>query len=285
MTATDLEAFLSRLQFPLFFGLLAVFILLERLIPHRAGPGEPLKHDLRNTALFVLGTVTFSGVLNAVALRLSAGSHPYGLFDRLHLPYAARAVLGFLVLDCAMYWRHRLAHRVPLLWRMHRVHHSDPAVDATTLFRLHPVEMITVSVVYIATVVVFGVPSVAVVLTTVLSGPTAMLQHGNIRLPEWLDRALSWVLISPHQHRVHHSPYVDETDSNFGAILSIWDHLFGTTRIYAQEPEFPFGLFEYHGAEHQTLKAMLLNPLRNDPAILLQSGRAPQKAGTESVPG
>jgi sterol desaturase/sphingolipid hydroxylase (fatty acid hydroxylase superfamily) len=156
-----------------------------------------------------------------------------GLLAIYPLPPLLALVLAVVALDLAIWVQHVLVHAVPVLWRLHRVHHADLDYDLTTGARFHPLEILLSMLIKFAAILVLGPPVAAVVLFEVLLNATAMFNHANVRLPLGLDRRLRWVLVTPDMHRVHHSVEDDETNSNFGFNLSIWDRLFGT---YLDQP-------------------------------------------------
>jgi sterol desaturase/sphingolipid hydroxylase (fatty acid hydroxylase superfamily) len=173
-------------------------------------------------------------------------------------------VAGFLLLDLMRYLVHRCEHAVPLFWRFHALHHSDPDVDVTTSVRHHPIEYVVASGVYWLAVILLDVP-VFVVLTHGLAVfGAAAIQHGNVRLPEWVERWLQPVLVTIDMHRVHHSVRFEEANSNYGAVLSIWDRLFGTfTRITRVDHErIVFGVRELPARDCLRPSAMFLTPWR-----------------------
>jgi len=129
-----------------------------------------------------------------------------------------------------IYLQHVMVHAIPVLWRLHRVHHADLDYDVTTGARFHPIEILLSMVIKIGTIMVLGPPLVAVVIFEVILNATAMFNHSNVRLPLGLDSVLRWFLVTPDMHRVHHSVEDDETNSNFGFSLPWWDRLFGTYR-------------------------------------------------------
>jgi sterol desaturase/sphingolipid hydroxylase (fatty acid hydroxylase superfamily) len=137
-------------------------------------------------------------------------------------------VIAIVILDMAIYLQHVMVHAVPLLWRLHRVHHADLDYDVTTGARFHPIEIVLSMLIKFAVILLLGPPVVAVILFEVILNGMAMFNHGNIRLPLPLDRVLRMLLVTPDMHRVHHSVEDDEANSNFGFNLSIWDRLFGT---------------------------------------------------------
>jgi len=173
-------------------------------------------------------------------------------------------VAGFLLLDLMRYAVHRCEHAVPFFWRFHALHHSDPDVDVTTSVRHHPIEYVLASAVYWLAVIVLDVPVVVVVSHGLAVFGTAAIQHGNVRLPEWLEQLLQPVLVTVDMHRIHHSIKFSRVNWNYGAVLSIWDRLFGTlTRMTREEHEkIVFGVSELPRREALKPSAMFLTPWR-----------------------
>jgi len=171
-------------------------------------------------------------------------------------------LVGFLLLDFLRYAVHRLEHAVPLFWRFHALHHSDPDVDVTTSVRHHPVEYFLTSTVYWLAVIVLDIPAIVVLTHFLVVFGTAAVQHGNVRLPEWLERWLQPVLVTTDMHRIHHSVIFAQANSNYGAVLSIWDRLFGSyTQITcAQHERIVFGVRELPRRDALRLSSMLLTP-------------------------
>jgi sterol desaturase/sphingolipid hydroxylase (fatty acid hydroxylase superfamily) len=173
-------------------------------------------------------------------------------------------VAGFLLLDLMRYAVHRCEHAVPLFWRFHALHHSDPDVDVTTSVRHHPIEYVVASAVYWLALLVLDVPVVVVLTHGLAVFGMAAVQHGNIRLPEGVERWLQPVLVTADMHRIHHSVVFAQANSNYGAVLSIWDRLFGTyTRISrAQHERIVFGVRELPRRNCLKPSAMFLTPWR-----------------------
>jgi sterol desaturase/sphingolipid hydroxylase (fatty acid hydroxylase superfamily) len=180
-------------------------------------------------------------------------------------------VVGFLLLDLLRYLVHRCEHAVPLFWRFHALHHSDPDVDVTTSVRHHPVEYVLASAVYWLAVIVLDVPAVVVATHGLAVFGMAAIQHGNIRLPQWFERFLQPVLVTVDVHRIHHSVVFEQANSNYGAVLSIWDRLFGTyTSISrAQHERIVFGIRELPRRDCLKPSAMLLTPWRISRAVAM----------------
>ena len=192
----------------------------------------------------------------------------FGLFHRLPLPYWAVLALSLLALDLVGYAMHVANHVFPPFWRYHRVHHADRDVDVSTGLRFHPFEAVTTALTQGAAIALLGMPPGAVIVAAALGATVLMLQHGNVALPPWLDRLLRLVVPTPAYHRIHHSTWQPETDSNFGATFVFWDHLFGTYRAAARADQrsMPLGVTEFNGPGQQTLIALLLLPFRGSRA-------------------
>ena len=166
----------------------------------------------------------------AFGVALIAAAHGFGLFPLLGWPAWLAGVIGFVVLDLAIYGQHVVFHHVPWLWRLHRVHHADPDIDVTTGGRFHPIEILISMALKIATVALLGIPAPAVFAFEVMLNATSMFNHANAALPARLDHLVRLVLVTPDMHRIHHSVVRRETDSNFGFNLPWWDRLFRTYR-------------------------------------------------------
>jgi sterol desaturase/sphingolipid hydroxylase (fatty acid hydroxylase superfamily) len=173
-------------------------------------------------------------------------------------------VAAFLLLDFLNYAMHRCQHAVPFLWRFHALHHSDPDVDVTTSVRHHPIEYVLATGFYWVAVLALDIPVVVVLTHGLTVFAAAAITHGNTRLPEWLERLLQPVVITLDLHLVHHSVSLDEANANFGAVLSVWDRLFGTyLRLpRAQLQQIVFGVRELPRRECLKPSAMLMTPWR-----------------------
>ena len=215
-------------------GLVGFFVLIalcEVLFPSRNGP-RASSGDARLLTNFSLTAMVLvaGGLFPVVRITSSIASERFGvgLAHFAHVPWAVILVATLLLDSLAAYWVHRLMHITPLFWRVHRVHHSDKAVDVSTSFRNHPLELVVTLPPSALVVLVLGSPPSAVFATQTILMMVAMWDHADIKLPPRLNRALSLVIITPELHRVHHSVDRREHDSNFGDCLSIWDRLFGT---------------------------------------------------------
>ncbi len=187
-----------------------------------------------------------------------------GFFNLVSLPAWLSMVTGILVLDLVVYWQHRLMHTFPLLWRLHRVHHADRDVDASTALRFHPFEIILSLALKSFIVVLLGIPADAVLVFAILLNGMAMFNHANIGLPAWLDKKLRIVVVTPDMHRVHHSVIGTEHNRNFGFNLSCWDRWFGSYQAQpkAGHENMILGLNETNDQNTGSLVWMLKNPFK-----------------------
>uniref|UniRef100_UPI003083EF6F sterol desaturase family protein n=1 Tax=Petrachloros mirabilis TaxID=2918835 RepID=UPI003083EF6F len=185
--------------------------------------------------------------LAAVGMAAIAAERGWGLWNQLPMPMGLAVVLSIVALDLVIYWQHRLFHALPLLWRLHKVHHADQDFDVTTGFRFHPLEILLSMGIKIIAVALLGAPGIAVLIFEVLLNGTALFNHGNVSLPLFLDRWLRWVVVTPDMHRIHHSVVPQETNSNFGFNLPWWDRLLGTyqSQPFRGQQGMVIGLSEY----------------------------------------
>jgi sterol desaturase/sphingolipid hydroxylase (fatty acid hydroxylase superfamily) len=252
-----------------FLGVFAVIGFWELLAPRRVLTVSKTLRWTSNLGLVVLDTALLRLIfpLAGVGLAAFCAKNGWGILNHFPVPFWVAVPLAVIALDFVIWLQHVMVHAVPLLWRLHRVHHADLDYDVTTGARFHPLEIVLSMLIKLATIVVLGPPVVAVVIFEVLLNATAMFNHGNIGLPARLDRILRWVVVTPDMHRVHHSIEDDETNSNFGFNLPWWDRLFGTYRDQprAGQTGMTIGIRD-HGdpREVSCLDGMLLLPFRGE---------------------
>jgi len=203
---------------------------------------------------------------SAVGFGVLAESRGWGLLNLVSLPSWIEVVLAVLVLDLAIYSQHVLFHYVPVLWRVHRMHHADLDIDVTTGTRFHPVEVFLSFGIKFVTVVAIGASSFSILIFEVLLNATSLFNHSNLRLAPMLERMLRWFVVTPDMHRVHHSIVRRETNSNFGFNLPWWDRLF---RTYRPQPEaghdgMTIGIDQFRSPKELRLDRMLTQPVRDD---------------------
>lgn len=261
----------AALRLGAFVAVFALTALLEMTLPRRPrGPGAGRRWAI-NLGLLLVDVVAQRLTVGAAAFAaaLWAEDLGFGLLRRLGVPPLVAGVVGFVLLDLAIWLQHLVTHKVPILWRVHQVHHADLDVDLTTGLRFHPLEILLSMLCKAAVVVLLGVdPWVVILLEAVLNGAT-VLTHGNIGLPERLDRGLRWVVCTPDMRRVHHSTLRAEHDSNYGFFLSVWDRAFGTMRHApaAGQLGVELGLAGHRDAARLGLVSLLAMPLRPPPPV------------------
>ncbi|MDX2506389.1 MAG: sterol desaturase family protein [Gammaproteobacteria bacterium] len=254
-----------RLSF--FFGIFIVMAAWEVYAPRRSLSLPKVARWLNN-----LGLVFFNSLLlrflfpaAAVGVAVFASEHGWGLLNYYSLPFVVAVLLSIIAMDFIIYLQHVMVHAVPMLWRLHRVHHADLDYDVTTGARFHPVEIILSMLIKFATIIVIGPPVIAVILFEVILNGLAMFNHSNVGLPKALDKFLRWFIVTPDMHRVHHSVEDDETNSNFGFNLTWWDRIFGT---YREQPRagqlgMTIGIHKFRDSNQTNqIMGMLLLPFK-----------------------
>jgi sterol desaturase/sphingolipid hydroxylase (fatty acid hydroxylase superfamily) len=247
-------------------SIFAAMALWELLAPRRPQAVGRWTRWPANIGVVVIDTLTVRLLFPtaAVGVALAGEARGWGLLNVSTLPAWLEIAAAVIILDLAIYFQHVLFHAVPVLWRLHRMHHADLEFDVTTGLRFHPVEIVLSMVIKIAVVAALGAPAIAVIIFEVLLNATSMFNHSNIRIPAGFERALRWLVVTPEMHRVHHSIDMCETNSNFGFNLPWWDRLLGT---YRPQPEaghegMTFGVKEFRDPAGLRLDRMLLQPLR-----------------------
>ncbi|MBU1254461.1 MAG: sterol desaturase family protein [Alphaproteobacteria bacterium] len=259
-----------------------VFVALA--VVELAAPRRRLRHRrsrrwITNLGLFALDTalVRLAVPLLMIGTAQLAEVRGWGLFNQLALPFWLELLLVLALLDLALFLQHWATHRVPLLWRLHQVHHADPDFDVTTAARFHPLE-IALSMLYkMAVVAALGPAALAVFVFEVVFVAATVFVHANLSLPPALDRSARSAIVTPDMHRIHHSTLQRETNSNFGTMLSGWDRLFGTYRDRAQAGQdgLTIGLAEYQDRRPLGLWWSLVLPFRHR-ARLADKAKGPQ---------
>lgn len=247
-------------------GSLLLVALVELCGPRHRREFPALRRRLGNLGFWLLNLVLAAFVFAPPAIfrpqfeALSGIGLPTWPIANAELSLA----IGFLLLDLIRYAVHRCKHAVPFLWRFHALHHSDPDVDVTTSVRQHPGDYLLGSATLWLAIIILDIPATVGLSYSIAVFAAEAVQHGNIRLPEWLERALQPVLVTVDMHRIHHSVAYEQANSNYGAFLSIWDRLFGTytSMSEAQHERLVFGVRELPRRDCLKPSAMLLTPWR-----------------------
>jgi sterol desaturase/sphingolipid hydroxylase (fatty acid hydroxylase superfamily) len=261
----NIELLVRASAFALVFAAMAIW---EVAAPRRALTAGRKPRWPSNLGILVVDIVVVRILVPtaAVGASLLAAGRGWGLLHYLGLRPSVVALIGFVALDLVIYGQHVVFHKVPVLWRLHRMHHADLDIDVTTGLRFHPFEILISLGVKIAAVIALGIPVVAVLLFEVVLNATSMFNHANVSMPPALDRVLRLILVTPDMHRVHHSVVRRETDSNFGFNLPWWDRLFGTYRAApdAGHTGMTIGLPVFRDPHELRLDRLLTQPFRND---------------------
>jgi len=240
-------------------------ILLEHAWPFYKGRTRVVWHDIKNLLLsgVNVGIMTYGfAALTVLAVESSFAS--YGLLPRLNLLNWTSAIVAVVLFDLWMYWWHRANHVVPILWRFHKMHHSDVDMDTSTALRFHPIEMIISGSLRLGVVIVLGMNLWQIVLYELIMMPVILFHHSNVVFPEWIDRWYRILLSSPRMHRVHHSDQERERNKNYTSIFSIWDRIFRTFHMRQNQKAIIQGVKGYQYDKWQSLWGMLKTPFSNE---------------------
>lgn len=257
-----------------FLSVFAVMAVAELLLPMRELKASKAGRWITNLSIVVIGGLVIRAMaafvvpLAAVAVAVAAERNGWGLLNQVALPGWLEALLAVVALDFAIWFQHLVAHKIPLLWRLHQMHHADVDIDVTTAIRFHPIEIALSMLWKIACVLALGASPEAVLVFEIVLNGLAMFNHANVALPPALDSVLRLAIVTPDMHRVHHSVTRAEHDSNYGFNLSVWDRAFGT---YTAQPEhghlgMTIGLPQYQSEAPTRLGWSLLLPFRSSGA-------------------
>jgi len=247
-----------------FLGTLAVMALWEFAAPDRRAEIPRLIRWTNNLALVAIDTALVRLLIPILPVAAASWATAQGWGLLSPLPLWLSIPIAFLLLDLLIWGQHVMMHHVPALWRLHRMHHSDTHLDATTGLRFHPLEILFSTLLKIAAVVILGAPALAVIAFEIALNATALFTHANIRLPDRADSLLRRLIVTPSLHRIHHSVRPEETNSNYGFNLSLWDRLFGTLRHAPQgDPQtMALGVESFRTRREAWLDRLLTQPFR-----------------------
>jgi len=248
----------------IFLGGFCLLAFWEHASPKRMLTQAKIRRWANNVALVVFSTIIIRFIIPIAAIGAAylAEQNHWGFANHFELPLWIKMIVIFILLDLSIYIQHLVFHVLPVMWRFHRVHHSDLDCDVSTGLRFHPVEILISMFIKITVILMLGAPVLLVILFEVLLNIMSMFTHSNIRLNKTFERILRWFIVTPDMHRVHHSIQENETNSNFSFHLSLWDRIFGT---YVAKPAAGFqgmtiGLEQFRNQECQSIKGMLLMP-------------------------
>lgn len=242
-------------------GLILLFYSLEFILKKEFPFSYRTGHFLQNALfqiLFLLGNIAFAYLIVFVITWFT--NQKIGLLYLINIPYWLKVVLAVPLIDFTTYWFHRTAHKLPFVWRFHRVHHSDTSLDSSSYMRAHPIEsFFWFGAGNIVACGVFGLDLMGLGLYFLVSTPIVILEHTNLRFPRWWDKTFGIILTTPNLHKIHHDQDQFYTDSNFADIFILWDKIFGTYK-YKSPEQIQFGLKEFDEKKKQTFLYLLKSP-------------------------
>ena len=254
-----------QIRLSIFLGMLIAMGALEALFPARDRVQPRSRRWTANLGLVVIDTLAIRVLFPVIAVgaALWADTEGWGILNVLSLPSWATILLAVIILDMMIYWQHVAFHKVPILWRLHKVHHADRDLDASSGLRFHPIEIVISMAYKMVLVVALGAPVIAVIIFEILLNGCALFNHANIRLPKWLEKPLRQIMVTPALHRIHHSVIERETNSNYGFSVIWWDKIF---RSYTDKPDgkLTLGLSEYQTDAPSGLWWSLITPFRRN---------------------
>jgi sterol desaturase/sphingolipid hydroxylase (fatty acid hydroxylase superfamily) len=259
----------AKIRLGFFFGIFVLVAVLEILRPRRALTTSKTSRWFANLVMVVLNPLSIRLVFPVlpVGMALLAEEQHWGFLNSMGLPYWLKVVVAVILLDLSIYLQHVLHHAIPVLWRLHMVHHADLDFDVTTGLRFHPIEIVLSMGIKLMTVAALGPPALAVLIFEVALNATSMFNHSNIGIPEKVDRVLRLLAVTPDMHRVHHSVIILETNSNCGFNLPWWDRLLGTYKVQPEQGHdgMMIGLSQFREIKKLTLPRLLILPFVGDP--------------------
>ena len=255
-----------RLYF--FLWILLALMLFEFLFPRRDLHYSRKTRWTNNLSLIFLNSVLIRFVfpITLAGIALFTEERKIGAFNLFSGYMVIKTVLSIIILDLAIYWQHVLFHKIPLFWLIHRMHHTDLDIDVTSGLRFHPIEIIISTIIKVVVIVIFGMPVLSVIIFEILLNATSMFNHSNIFILLNIDHYLRLFIVTPDMHRVHHSIFREETNSNFGFNLACWDRIFKT---YHAQPKvghlkMTIGLETFRNIKYLNLPWLLIIPFIKD---------------------
>jgi len=247
-----------------FAGMLIIMGVAESLWPRRTLTASKMRRWTSNVSMSFLSTILVRLILPLVptGVALYCTTHGYGFFNLTTIPTSVAIVISVLFMDMVIYWQHVMFHRVPMLWRIHRMHHIDLDIDASTGIRFHPIEITMSMGIKLIVIFLLGPPALAVLIFEVALNGCALFNHANVRLPLPLDSFLRLLVVTPDMHRVHHSVDMREANMNYGFNFPWWDRVFGT---YKAQPDkghqgMTIGLNIFRDKQYMSITRMLQIP-------------------------
>lgn len=226
------------LRLTFFLSILIILIMAEILFPKKKRIHNRKDRWITNGLITLINTASVNIVhiaipLIAIVAAIDVSNGKMGLFNIINFPIWIEIILTVIILDFIIWGQHLLSHKIPFVWRFHRMHHTDRDLDVTTAVRFHPFEIIFSMFIKITSIYILGASAIAVIIFEIMLNGMAMFNHANLRIPFRIENILRKFIVTPNLHRIHHSIYIDEHNKNFGFSLSIWDKIF---KCYLDQP-------------------------------------------------
>ena len=242
-------------------ALIFLFFSLEQILNTQFNFKRRPQHLLQNFPFYIIFFVgNFAWAVFVVWSVEWLNGKQIGLFYYIEIPLWLKLILGVAMIDLVTYWFHRMAHNIPVVWRFHRVHHSDTSMDSSTYFRGHPIEVFFwFGLSNVVAVGIFGLDLMTLGLYYVIATPFFVIEHVNLKFPKWWDKTIGWLITTPNLHKVHHEQDEHYTNSNYADIFILWDRIFGTYK-YKNPEKLNLGLKEFDTPKKQTFWYLLKSP-------------------------
>jgi sterol desaturase/sphingolipid hydroxylase (fatty acid hydroxylase superfamily) len=258
----------SSIRLLLFFTAIIFFLAMELILPYRASSVSKLKRWINNIALALFNSLllqlVFSSAVASTAVYVQ--SHRLGVLNMVEIPLWLKVFVTVVFLDFMLYLWHLLNHEMPTLWRFHRVHHSDLNMDVSTATRFHFGELAISAVIKISIIFFLGASTLAVLVFESLLVLCAQFEHSSLKVSKWFE-AIYWIFfVPPSMHRIHHSVIINERNTNYGTIFSLWDRILGTLLSNVNQDDIRIGVGAYRRPDklnfHQLLAMPFTRPIR-----------------------
>lgn len=260
----DLLPFLGRFSLLFKGGIFLVLWAVESVRPFfPAQKTGRIRHAVKNISMALINVALLGLFVKTITVKVAlwTAEREFGLLQFLNLSGAVEFVLAILLIDCWMYIWHRANHQINFLWRFHRMHHTDLALDVTSASRFHPGEILFSALLRSLLIPILGLELAQILVYEVILMPVIMFHHSNVAIPEKIDQTIRCLIVTPRMHWVHHSEIRKETDSNFSSVFSFWDRLAGSFRIRRDTEKIRYGVDDKKAVKLQTLPEMLKTPL------------------------
>jgi sterol desaturase/sphingolipid hydroxylase (fatty acid hydroxylase superfamily) len=254
---------LANIQPFLLIGMILFMYCIENVFPYLKRPLNRKQHDTRNFVLAAISFILNAGlsILVVMTVEQTAINH-WGILNMVILPPTVKIISAILLLDLLSYILHNVMHKVPFLWRLHRIHHSDSTLNASSALRFHPLDIVVTQGVFQCLIMmVVGVSMTSFVIYGTIAIPLLIMQHSNVRFPRWVEHYASLIIATPGWHKIHHSSNQKETDSHYGDVFTFWDRIFGTWGKM-QPHEIDYGLDEFKSSDKNKIGYLLKSPFK-----------------------